>query len=157
MKVCGIDPGYERLGVAVLEDAHVLYSTCIETKRSDTLSERLASLGRELESVLKEYSPDTLAIETLFFSKNKKTALSVAHARGVILYLAEILNIPVVEYSPQSIKIAVTGHGAADKVQVISMLHKLLTLPDTETKRLDDEYDALAVALTHSVSVSPHS
>ena len=154
MRVVGIDPGYDRLGVAVLEgDVHsqkLIFSTCITTDKKASLPQRLFELGVALEKIFKEYTPDRLAIETLFFNKNVKTALSVAEARGVILFVAQTAGTIVYEYSPQAIKIAVTGHGASGKEQVESMLKKLIG--DIPKTALDDEYDAMAVGITCLVS-----
>ena len=154
MRVIGIDPGYDRLGIAVLEgDVHaqtLVFSTCVLTDKKLSLAKRLATVGTELEKILSKYSPERLGVETLFFNTNQKTALAVAEARGIILYVAEKANIPSFEYSPQAIKIAVTGSGASKKDQVEAMLHKLVTgIPQ---KAVDDEYDAIAVALTCLVS-----
>ena len=86
-----------------------------------------------------------LAIETLFFSTNKKTALGVAEARGAILAAAGVAGIPVREFSPGTVKLAVTGHGSADKAAIARMIPHLISLPPK--KRLDDEFDAIAVAI----------
>lgn len=150
MKVLGVDPGYDRLGVAVMEKQHgqekLLYSDCIETDKSSALSERLADLGGRFEEVLLRNKPDIVAIETLFFSKNQKTALFVAEARGVIVYLAAKHGCVIKEYGPGEVKVAVTGWGNSDKRSIMTMLKRLVTnLPE---RALDDEYDAIAVAVT---------
>ena len=154
MRVIGIDPGYDRLGIAVLDgDVHthtLVYSTCIETDKKLPISKRLVIVGLELEKVIAKYTPDRLGVETLFFNTNQKTALAVAEARGIILYVAECAGVSTFEYSPQAIKVAVTGHGASKKEQVEMMLDKLIT--NIPQKALDDEYDAIAVALTCLVS-----
>lgn len=154
MRVIGIDPGYDRLGVAILEgDAHsqtLVFSTCITTDKKASLPKRLHEIGVELEKICTLYAPDRLAIETLFFNKNVKTALNVAEARGIILFVAQKASASVCEYSPQAIKIAVTGHGASSKLQVESMVKRLVSnIPPTA---LDDEYDAIAAAITCLVS-----
>lgn len=154
MRVIGIDPGYDRLGVAVLEgDVHsqtLVFSTCIQTTKTASLPERLHELGVTLEKIFAKYAPERLAIETLFFNKNVKTALTVAEARGIILFVAQVNGAKVFEYSPQTIKIAVTGHGGSEKGQIESMVKKLVkNIPE---RALDDEYDAIAVALTCLVS-----
>lgn len=150
MRVIGIDPGYDRLGVAILEgDVHsqrLIFSTCITTDKKASIPKRLHEAGEALSKIVKEYAPIRLGIETLFFNKNVKTALNVAEARGVILYVCQTENVAVCEYSPQAIKIAVTGHGASKKEQVEDMLRKLIqNIPKTA---LDDEYDAIAAAVT---------
>jgi crossover junction endodeoxyribonuclease RuvC len=96
--------------------------------------------------MIKEFSPNQLAIETLLWSKNKKTALLVAEARGVVLAIAAKNNLKIREFNPNQIKLAVTGYGKSDKNQVINMINRLLKIK--EKKRYDDEYDAIAVAIT---------
>ncbi|MEK7194451.1 MAG: crossover junction endodeoxyribonuclease RuvC [Patescibacteria group bacterium] len=146
-RVIGIDPGFERCGVAVLEENKLLFSTCIITESSDKHEERLLTLGQELGKIIKKWKPNALATEKLFFNINIKTALKVAEARGVILYEAARADLPVHEYSPQAIKIAVTGYGKASKPQVETMVLRLLGLKTPP--RHDDETDAIAVAITH--------
>lgn len=149
MRILAIDPGYDRLGMAVLEgDAShpiLIWSDCVIPDKGKR-EERLASVSEAVTEAVKIYSPDALAIETLFFNKNIKTAIGVAEARGVILAAAGAAAIPVAEYSPQQVKSAVTGHGGADKAAVARMIPKLLTLP--EKRRLDDELDAIAIGIT---------
>ncbi len=108
--------------------------------------DRLASVSNAVTATIKEYAPDALAIETLFFSSNKKTAFGVAEARGAILAAAGHASLPVVEYSPQQVKSAVTGNGRADKAAVARMIPLLLILP--KKKRFDDEWDAIAIGIT---------
>lgn len=150
MKVLGIDPGYDRLGAAVMEkiDGHevLLYSSCIETNRKDSMPKRLHYLGVEIEKILTNHSPDVVAIETLFFGKNHKTAIPVAEVRGIVIYLAGKYGCEVIEFGPGSVKIAVTGYGSSDKKAVTDMLKRLV--PKAPEKALDDEYDAIAVAVT---------
>jgi crossover junction endodeoxyribonuclease RuvC len=150
MRVIAIDPGYDRLGVAVMEYEKgreiLLYSTCIESNREEGLPERLSFIGDNFLELIEKYSPDTLAVETLFFNKNVKTALGVAEARGALVYIAKSAGCVVYEFSPQQIKNAVTGYGKSDKVAVIAMVQKLV--PDAPKRALDDEYDAIAVAIT---------
>lgn len=148
-RVLGIDPGFDRLGLAVIEGDSsrptYIWSECVTPSKGLSHS-RLAAVSVAIENALSEYSPDAVAIETLFFSKNRKTALGVSEARGAILAAIGKTTIPVLEVSPASIKIAVTGYGSADKSAVALMIPKLLTLP--EKKRFDDELDALAAAIT---------
>jgi crossover junction endodeoxyribonuclease RuvC len=150
MRVLAIDPGYDRLGVAVVEKRErkevALFSACITTDKKESHSARLARIGTAVREVITEWKPSCLAIESLFLFSNQKTAMKVAEARGVILVEAARVEIAVHEYTPLQIKIAVTGYGRSDKQHITEMVQKLLTL---ETKkRLDDEYDALAIALT---------
>lgn len=150
MRVLSVDPGYDRLGVAVMElvngKEQLLFSTCIETTKSQPLHDRLHTLGRAFTEIIKEFSPTVLAIETLFFNKNQKTAIGVAQARGILIYLAQTHNCQVYEFGPQEIKIAVTGYGKSDKAAVIDMVKRLV--PEVPEKALDDEYDAIAVGIT---------
>lgn len=148
MRVLAIDPGYDRLGIAVVEGDPsrpvLIMSDCV-IPRQGSPSERLAAVARAVADAITEYAPDVLGIETLFFSINKKTALGVAEARGAILAAAGTASLRVIECSPQVVKLAVTGHGGADKKAVANMIPKLLSLPDK--KRFDDELDAIAVGI----------
>lgn len=150
MRVLSIDPGYDRLGVAVMEhDGHqevLLYSGCIETEAGTDFNDRLKSLGEQFTTLLDTYQPDCIGIETLFFNKNVKTALMVAHARGAIIYLAQKAGATIKEFGPQEIKVAVTGYGKSDKSAVIYMVKRLV--PAAPATALDDEYDAIAVGIT---------
>jgi len=152
-RVLAIDPGFDRVGVAVLERDKVLYSHCIETNRKESHEKRLLQIGEKIRVVIDEWSPNSLAIESLFFNQNTTNALKVSEARGVILYEASRAGLSVSEYSPQAIKIAVTGYGKADKTQIETMVKKLVKLPETSAKRLDDELDAVAVGITHLASL----
>mgnify|MGYP001604622203 CR=1 FL=1 len=149
--ILAIDPGYERLGVGVLKKEKgkdsLIYSNCLITKKTSSHSKRLASLGTSLKALLETYLPNALAIEKLFFNTNQKTALLVAEVRGVILYEAGLLDIPVYEYSPGEIKVAVTGYGKSSKDQIINMVNRFLSI--RKKIQYDDEYDAIAVGLTH--------
>ena len=149
MRILAIDPGYDRLGIAVIEGdpsrPSLLWSDCILPDKG-AREERRARVSRAVTDAIAEYAPNALAIETLFFSINKKTALGVAEARGAILAAAGLAALPVIEYSPQQVKLAVTGHGGADKAAVALMIPKLLSLP--KRKRLDDELDAIAIGIT---------
>jgi crossover junction endodeoxyribonuclease RuvC len=153
MIILGIDPGYDRLGLAVIEKVSkgrevVLYSACLQTSAKDIISKRLLEIGTEVGRILDEYKPQALAIETLFITKNQKTAMRVSEARGIIMYEAYKRNVDVHEYSPMQIKTAITSDGNSDKDHMIKMVNLLVKLPTK--KRIDDEFDAIAVALTHS-------
>lgn len=156
--ILGIDPGYGRVGIAVLEKSKtgekLLHSECFETDAKLPHYKRLLLIAEKIDGIIAKYHPDKVAIETLLWSKNKKTALQVAEARGAILCAAAGKNIPVSEYNPNQIKLAVTGYGKSDKKQIINMLEKLIAVPKNgRQKKLDDEYDAIAVALTCSAMV----
>lgn len=149
-RVLGIDPGYERLGIAVVEKQNnketVVYSECFHTPPKMPFHERLFLLGERVRVVIDEYSPEALAIETLMFNTNQKTAIHVAEARGVVLYEGARKKLEVYEFTPLQIKIAVTGHGRSDKKQMTEMVKKLVKIEKKDAK--DDEYDAIACALT---------
>ncbi len=151
MKILGIDPGYDRVGIAIIEKLRtqkeiVLYSDCFKTSTHDTFFMRLEQVGKGVENVIKKYKPDILAIESLFITKNQKTAMHVSEARGVIIYEAIKNGLKVFEYSPPQIKTAVTGYGSSDKDHVMKMIPLLVKM--SSKKAQDDEYDAIAVALT---------
>lgn len=152
MRIIGIDPGYDRIGVAIIDKLQpketLVYSTCITTSPKDSFPKRLLALGQAIESIIKEYQPAEAAIEILYFAKNSTTALSVAEARGVIQYLLTTYSIPIIEYPPNTIKLAITGYGSADKKSITAMIPRLIQV--NSSKKLDDELDAIAVALTHS-------
>lgn len=149
MRILAIDPGYDRLGLAVVEGNSsrptLLWSACVNPDKGNP-EQRLASVSRAVTNAIATYAPVAIALETIFFSINKKTAIGVAEARGAILAAAGSHSLPVIECSPQQVKLAVTGHGGADKVSVARILPRLLSLP--AKKRLDDELDAIAIGIT---------
>jgi len=152
MRVLAFDPGFERLGVAVIEKAgsrdSLLFSECVRTSTSLPFPERLGLLGKSVEAAVIKWEPSVVALENLYFEKNAKTAMNVAAVRGMLVYIAAHHRIPVYEYTPLQVKVAMTGHGKSDKRAVALMVSKLITLPTTHTQRLDDEIDAIAVGLT---------
>lgn len=151
MRVLGIDPGFGRCGIAVMDDSsssqELVFSTCVETQSTSPFSERILDIAREIERVIGMFHPDAVALEEVFFSKNQKTAIQVAEVRGMILYLAVKNSIAVTEYNPGRVKIAVTGDGRADKEQVKHMVRRIVRMDERE--RLDDEYDAVALCVAH--------
>ncbi len=155
MRVLACDPGYNRLGIAVVDRAlgkeTLVYSTCIITEKTLTLPDRLLEIGEQFSTLIDQYTPQYIALETLFFNTNQKTAMAVAETRGTLLYLARKYGCIVCEYSPQQIKIAVTGYGKSDKRQVMDMVKRLL--PTVPNGLIDDEYDAIAVGLTALASI----
>ena len=156
MRVLGIDPGYERLGVAVMDGPSgqdtLLYSTCIQTSPRDGHDTRLAEISRALDEIITGYEPDCCALETLYFNTNQKTAMKVAEARGVVIAIAARAGCAVHQFTPPQIKVAITGHGQSRKDQVTEMVCRLVRVPSG--KRYDDEYDAIAVALTALASIN---
>lgn len=151
MKIISIDPGYERIGIAVIEKTFLkkdvlVFSECFKTSAKIPFHERLTNIGNEVERVIKKYKPEALGIEKLYLTTNQKTVMGVSEARGVIIYTASRNNLSVYEYTPPQIKIAVTGYGKASKEMVMSMVPKLI---DIDPKiNSDDELDAVAIGLT---------
>jgi len=152
MKILGIDPGYERLGIAILEKSQsdkkekVIFSECFKTSAKLEFADRLFLIGEEIKKVIKKYKPEVLAIETLFLNTNHKTVMRVAEARGVVIYEAACVGLKVFEASPLQIKIATTGYGRANKEQMVKMVKILVNIDKLKTS--DDELDAIAIALT---------
>ncbi|KND48317.1 MAG: crossover junction endodeoxyribonuclease RuvC [Parcubacteria bacterium C7867-003] len=152
MKIISIDPGYERLGLAIIEKEKggketLIFSECFKTSAKLPHHERLTLIGGRINEVIKKYKPEQLATEKLFFAGNQKTALLVSEARGVILYTGSSLGLEIFEYRPNEIKIAITGYGSAEKKQIMDMTRKLIKI-DSKTNS-DDELDAIAIGLTH--------
>lgn len=150
MIILGIDPGFDRMGWAILEKKlgkeKLISSGCLITKRSLLYGERIFGLGQELGKIIKCFKPDIVAIEQLFFFKNQKTALKVSEARGMILYIVASKNISVYELTPLQIKMALTGYGRAEKQQVQKMVMNILKLK--KKPKYDDEIDAIACAMS---------
>lgn len=154
MLVLAIDPGYGRCGVAVLSKEggkeNLIYSSCIETSSKTPFPERLSAVVAECERVMKKHKPDAIALEKLYFSTNQKTAMQVAEVRGAIIGMAGGAGMAVSEYTPMQVKAAL-GYGRADKKQVARMLHMLVKIE--KIIKHDDEYDAIAVGVTHLAHV----
>ena len=152
MRILGIDPGVAIVGFGLIETersaVRMLQYGAINTSAGLPLATRLVQIEQDLTQLIRQFQPDEIAIEELFFSKNITTGIAVAHARGVILYTAERLHLPVYEYTPMQIKQAVVGYGLADKHQVMDMTRRLLKL--RSIPRPDDAADALALAICHS-------
>ena len=152
MKIVAIDPGYERIGIAVLERERgqqketLLYSVCFKTDKKLDLNQRIFLIGCEIERIITTYQPKVCAIEKLFFTTNQKTVMGVSEARGVCIYSAMRNDLLIAEYTPLEIKMAITGYGKADKGQIMRMLPKLIKFSSTKTS--DDELDAMAIGLT---------
>lgn len=147
MIILGIDPGTVRAGYGVIRadrGLSVVDSGLVGSKEKDR-DARLSHIANEIKSVIKKYSPDVIGIEKLYFSKNKKTALSVSEARGVILFVAHSQGIPVMEFTPTEIKSAVAGDGRCDKETLRRVV--ALTLGQKTISGPDDISDALAVAI----------
>ena len=151
MKVLAIDPGYGRCGVAVVEKTNgkekLLYSECIETSSKDDFPERLAAIADACAKLIVKEKPDCVALEKLYFQKNQKTAMRVAEVRGALIETAARAEVPIFEYTPGEVKAAAAGFGRADKEAVAQMLRALLKIE--KNIRFDDEYDAIAIGITH--------
>lgn len=150
MRIISIDPGYERVGVAIIERnggrEELIFSECIETSPKTAHPKRVFAVGERTASLIEEYKPSVLATESLFFKNNQKTAMKVSEARGVIIYEAQRAGLKIFEYTPLQIKIAVTGYGRSEKNQVTEMVKRLIKI--NKSIKHDDEYDAIAVGLT---------
>ena len=146
----GIDPGIARIGfgVVVKKDKHefeALDYGCITTEAGAPMEERLHTLHTELATLIKQHKPTIMAVEKIYFAKNTKTALTVGHARGVILLAAATHKLTLQEFTPLQIKQGLTGYGRADKNQIQQMVKSMLHLQ--QIPKPDDTADALAVAL----------
>ena len=150
-RTLGIDPGTAIMGYGVVEETggnlQAIDFGVLLTTKAETLPQRLLRLHRGLQELLLRHRPTAVAVETLFFNRNVRTALAVGQARGVALLAAAQAGLPVFEYSPQQVKDAVVGYGGASKDQVQRMVSTLLGLQ--EVPRPDDAADALAIAVCH--------
>ena len=156
MRILGIDPGVATVGFGVIDSDRaqqkMIQYGAITTAAGLPLATRLVQIAADLEVLIRQFQPDEIAVEELFFSKNITTGIAVAHARGVILYTAERLQIPVYEYTPMQVKQAVVGYGLAEKQQVMDMTRRLLKLKSVP--KPDDAADALAIAICHARSAT---
>ncbi len=150
MIILGIDPGTSRIGFAFLEkrgdSINLLECGCLELAKKRSQTERLKVINDEIGRLIGKHRPETAAVEKLFFSKNTKTALSVAEARGVLLNICAQNGLDLMEFAPTEVKLALTGYGRAEKLQVQKMVSKILKLENLPEP--DDIADAIAVALT---------
>lgn len=148
-KILAIDPGYARLGYAVIEsngrENKFVAAGLIETKAGESWDKRILKIAGALEKIFNKYEPSILVVEKIFFSSNQKTAFKVAEIKGIIGYLAAKYDIPVQEISPRELKIAISGYGLADKKQMQKIVKLTLEIP--ESIKIDDVFDALALAL----------
>ena len=151
MKILGIDPGTATTGYGLIEKAGSKYTLIdygvVLTPAKIELHHRLNSIFDELTEIIKRHQPDEVVVEELFFATNAKTAISVGAARGVILLAAQKQKVPIAEYTPLEVKMAITGYGKADKRQIQQMVKAILCLK--EVPKPDDAADALAIALCH--------
>lgn len=153
MIILGIDPGLGRCGFGVIDIskniAKAVCYGCFETEKEKETPHRLLDLSDKIDSIIKKYKPEVLALEDLFFNTNAKTVIKIGQAQGVIMLAAQKKNIPIFSYPPLEIKMAITGYGRAEKCQIQKMVKNILHL--NEIPKPDDTADALAVALTYSL------
>lgn len=154
MIILGIDPGYAITGFGVIRFVDkrltALDYGVIKTEAHTPFPERLLAIDQALSELASRYQPDCFVVEELFFSRNTTTAIGTAQARGVAVVAAARAFLPVYEYTPMQVKLAVTGYGRADKKQMQEMVRVLLRLK--EMPKPDDAADALAVAICHAHS-----
>ena len=154
MKILGIDPGTGIVGFGVIETdgrKHTMVDAgVVRTPAHQALELRLQTIFESINEIIADTKPAIVSVEKLFFAKNVTTAMSVSHARGVIMLAAVQASVPIVEYTPLQIKQALTGYGRAEKAQIQEMVRIMLGLKDTP--KPDDCADALAAALTHATA-----
>ena len=154
MRILGIDPGYAIEGYSIIDYVGNRFSLktsgAITTKAGTSLPLRLEKIYRDLDDIIKQYEPDVMSIEELFFNNNAKTAIDVAQARGTTIVVARMNELPIFEYTPLQIKQAVTGYGRADKIQVQRMVKMILKVD--KLPKLDDITDSMAIAICHAHS-----
>jgi len=155
--VLGIDPGTARLGYGLVAREGSILSMvdygCLETIRDRPPEQRLLIIHEGLTELIREHRPAAVGVERLFFNKNVQTAFAVGQARGVVLLAAAQFGLPVFEYGPHEVKLAVTGYGRAPKEQVQRMVQLVLSM--SELPRPDDAADALAVAVCTAHAATP--
>ncbi len=156
MRILGVDPGTGLLGFGVIDyqpggNINLVDGGVIKTPANSPDSDRLFTIYKELTEIIKTHKPDAMSVEKLFFAKNVTTAMSVSQARGVVLLCGKQNSLDLAEYTPLQIKQALTGYGRAEKKQIQEMVRVLLRLK--ETPKPDDCADALAAAITHSMTL----
>ena len=156
--ILGVDPGVAIVGYAAVDQQQgklsLLACDVIRTPASLPLSDRLQHIFAQVQALIERLHPSEAAVESLFFSTNRQTAIPVAHARGVILLALNQAHLPIAEYTPNQVKLAVTGYGNAKKGQVGAMVRALLNLP--AIPRPDDAADAAAIAICHAHMTAWH-
>ena len=157
MRILGIDPGIATVGFGIVDTQkagalQMVRYGAILTQAGLPLATRLYQINKDLEELIETFHPDAMSVEELFFNTNITTGIAVAHGRGIILYTAEKMDVPVFEYTPSQVKQAVAGYGKAKKQQVMEMTRRLLKL--NAVPRPDDAADALALAICHARSAT---
>lgn len=165
MVIFGIDPGTNRTGWGVIQKSDNLNITyiahgCIITEKIYAMPERLLTLHANLNELVKKHTPDVLIVENIFFGRNVKTAITVSQARGVIMLSAALFDLPVFEYTPNTVKLTLTGSGKTEKKGVQAVVRKMLRTNKRKLafngkglKDFDDSADALAIALHHAIKL----
>ncbi|MCL4357834.1 crossover junction endodeoxyribonuclease RuvC [Patescibacteria group bacterium] len=151
-RILGVDPGTGIVGFGCIDvkgsALELVSAGVIRTSAGQPDEQRLLIIYKEINQIIKEYSPNWISIEKLFFARNVTTAMTVSQSRGVILLAASQANLSVAEYTPLQIKMAITGYGRAEKKQMQEMVRLLLKLD--KVPKPDDAADALAAAITHA-------
>jgi crossover junction endodeoxyribonuclease RuvC len=157
VRVLGIDCGSRRTGYGVIEsdglEHHMIAAGVIAVSGKSPFEKRLLAIARALQELIRKHLPEAAAVEEVFYSANAKTALKLAHVRGVALLAVAEAGLELAEYSPLEIKTSVVGYGRAEKCQVQRMIHSLLDLPqaaEASEETCEDACDALAVAICHA-------
>jgi crossover junction endodeoxyribonuclease RuvC len=157
--VLGIDPGTARLGYGIVErqgsQLTMLEYGCVETTNDRPLEQRLLLIYEALTDLIETHRPEAMGVERLFFNKNVQTAMAVGQARGVVLLVGAQHGLPVFEYGPHEVKLAVTGYGRAPKDQVQRMVQLVLSM--SQVPKPDDAADALAVAVCTAHAITPQT
>ena len=160
MIILGVDPGSVVVGYSILRKnkdrtLEVVDFGCIITDKFFTTGERLKKIHKDIESLIKKYKPELISVETLFFFKNFKTVMPVSQTKGVILLAAAQKKIPVFEFTPLQMKMAIAGYGRAEKKQVQEMIKKTVDISSFDLKKnnrkKDDAFDALGMAICASL------
>ena len=151
--IIGIDPGTNVMGYGVLginkKDIQLIAMGVIKLNKFDSHYLRLRRIFERITGLINQYLPDEMAIEAPFFGKNVQSMLKLGRAQGVAMAAALNRDIPIAEYEPRKIKMAITGNGAASKEQVAEMLRRTLNIPKEEMPDFLDATDALAAAVCH--------
>ncbi len=157
MRVIGIDPGTATTGFSIIEKQKNSYKLldygCIITKAHTPLPERLEIISKSLDELVSHWKPNHAAIEEIFFSKNVKTAISVAQARGVIMHHLFSNGLSINEYNPLTVKQTICGHGKAEKFEMQKMIQLTFNLP--QIPKPDDAADAIAIGYCHASQPLP--
>lgn len=154
MRILGIDPGFAITGYSIIDyignKFNLISSGAVITPAGESFPLRLTKIYQDIENIIKEFKPDAISVEELFFNNNVKTAINVAQARGIVLVVGCRNNIPTFEYTPLQVKQAVVGYGRADKIQVQKMVKTILKVDNLP--KLDDITDSMAIAICHAHS-----